>query len=108
MLTVFPVIMNQPLSGKNRKGEIHLTYTEIMIERIRTLCEKRNFTINQLATRSGVSQSTLNNIMQGVVRYPRAVTLHRLAIGFNMTFAELVDFDALNAYSFEEDSESIE
>ena len=46
--------------------------------------------------------------MQGVVRYPRAVTLHRLAIGFNMTFAELVDFDALNAYSFEEDSESIE
>ena len=85
-----------------------MTYTEIMIERIRTLCEKRNFTINQLATSSGVSQSTLNNIMQGVVRYPRAVTLHRLAIGFNMTFAELVDFDALNAYSFEEDSESIE
>lgn len=31
--------------------------------------------------------------------------MHNLAIAFNMTLSELLDFDELNDYSFEDDDE---
>ena len=37
--------------------------------------------------------------------YPRVKTLHKLAIAFNMTLAEFLDFDELNDYSFEDEDE---
>ncbi len=33
------------------------------------------------------------------------MTLHKLAIAFNMTLSEFLDFDELNDYSFDEDEE---
>ena len=51
---------------------------------------------------SGVKQSTLDNIVRGVTRNPRVKTLHKLAIAFNMTLSEFLDFEALNEYAFDE------
>jgi len=49
-----------------------------------------------------LKQSTLDNIVRGITQSPGAVTLHKIAIAFNMTLAEFLDFDELNLYSFED------
>jgi len=80
-------------------------YWEIYINRIKKLCKERRITINKLATMSDVKQSTLDNIMRGLTKNPRVKTLHKLAIAFNMTLSEFLDFEDLNDYSFEDDDD---
>lgn len=82
-----------------------MEYSEIYVKRIKSLCKKRGIAINKLATMSDVKQSTLDNIVRGLTKNPRVKTLHKLAIAFNMTLAEFLDFDELNDYSFENDDE---
>lgn len=82
-----------------------MEYSDIYVNRIRTLCKSRRITINKLATMSGVKQSTLDNIVRGMTKNPRVKTLHKIAIALNMTLAEFLDFDALNAYSFDDDDD---
>lgn len=82
-----------------------MDYSQIYVKRIRSLCKQRGIAINKLATMSGVNQSTLDNIVRGLTKNPRVMTLHKLAIAFNMTLAEFLDFDELNEYLFEEDDE---
>ena len=82
-----------------------MDYPRIIVERITSLCKQRGFSINKLATMSGVKQSTLDNIVRGLTKNPRLKTLHRLAVAFNMTVSELLDFDELNNYSFEDDED---
>lgn len=82
-----------------------MEYSDIYVKRIRSLCKQRGIAINKLATMSGVNQSTLDNIVRGITKDPRVKTLHKVAIAFNMTLAEFLDFDELNDYSFEEDDE---
>ncbi len=85
-----------------------MEYSEIYVNRIRSLCKKRGISVNRLSAMSGVRQSTLDNIMRGMTKNPRAKTLHKIAIAFNMTLAEFLDFDELNEYLFEEDEESLD
>lgn len=82
-----------------------MDYSEIYIKRIRSLCKQRGIAINKLANMSDVKQSTLDNIVRGITKNPRVKTLHKLAIAFNMTLSEFLDFDELNDYSFEEDDD---
>ena len=82
-----------------------MDYSDIYVRRIRSLCKERGIAINKLATMSDVKQSTLDNIVRGLTKNPRVKTLHKVAIAFNMTPAELLDFDELNDYSFEDDTE---
>lgn len=58
--------------------------------------------INILSEMSGVSQSTLDNLVNGKTFNPRIRTLHRIALAFSMTVAEFLDFQTLNDYSIEE------
>ena len=80
----------------------NMEYSEIYVNRIKSLCKQRGIAINKLATMSGVNQSTLDNIVRGITKDPRVKTLHKVAIAFNMTLAEFLDFDELNDYSFED------
>jgi len=80
-----------------------MDYSDIYVKRIRGLCQKRGITVNKLATMSGVRQSTLDNIMRGLTRDPRVKTLHKIAIAFNMTLKEFLDFKELNEYAFEDE-----
>ncbi len=82
-----------------------MDYSRLYVTRIRQLCRQRGIAINKLATMSDVKQSTLDNIVRGLTKNPRVKTLHKLAIAFNMTLAEFLDFPALNDYSFEDDDE---
>lgn len=80
-------------------------YSDIILKRILELCNKRKITLNKLATMSGVSQSTLQNIASGASVNPRIRTLHKIAIAFNMTLAEFLDYPELNNYSFEDEND---
>lgn len=82
-----------------------MAYSDLYVQRIRRLCKERGFTINRLAIMSDVKQSTLDNIMRGVTKNPRVMTLHKIALAFNMTLAEFLDFDALNVYSFDDNAD---
>lgn len=82
-----------------------MDYSEIYVKRIRSLCKQRGFAINKLATMSNVKQSTLDNIVQGNTKNPRVKTLHKLAIAFNMTLSEFLDFEELNDYSFDDNDD---
>ena len=80
-------------------------YSEIYVKRIRQLCKERGIAINKLASMSDVKQSTLDNIVRGLTKNPRIKTLHKVALAFNMTVAEFLDFEELNDYSFEDDDD---
>ena len=81
-----------------------MKYHEIIIIRINTLCKKRNISYNKLAKMCGMTQSTIDNIIRAVTKNPRIKTLHRIALGLNMTLAEFLDFPELNEVSFEEET----
>lgn len=82
-----------------------MEYSDIYVRRIRRLCAERGIAINKLATMSDVKQSTLDNIVRGNTKNPRVKTLHKLAIAFNMTLAEFLDFPELNDYSFDDEAD---
>jgi transcriptional regulator with XRE-family HTH domain len=79
-----------------------MTYSELIVMRISTLCKQRGIAYNKLATMCGLNQSTIDNIVRGVTKDPRVQTLHHIAIGLNMTLSEFLDFKELNDYSFDE------
>lgn len=80
-----------------------MTYSEAIIKRLTELCTERNITINKLATLSGITQSTVDNLMRGKTQNPKLKTLHKLAIGLDMTVSELLDFPEMNETIFEDE-----
>lgn len=80
-----------------------MTYSDVMIKRLTDLCAERNITVNKLANLSGITQSTVENLMKGKTRNPKLKTLHKLAIGLNMTISELLDFPEMNETIFEDE-----
>ena len=82
-----------------------MEYKNVYINRIKQLCAKRGISINKLANMSGVKQSTLDNIIRGNTSAPRVDTIHKVAIAFNMTMSEFLDFDELNSYSFDDNDD---
>jgi len=80
-----------------------MTCSEAVIQRIRYLCDERGLTINKLATLSGLTQSTLNNIIHGTNKSPTLNTLYKIATGLNMTVSEFLDFPEMNETIFNED-----
>lgn len=80
-----------------------MTYSQAIIQRLTKLCSERNITINKLATLSGITQSTVDNLMRGKTKNPKLKTLHKLAIGLDMTVSELLDFPEMNETIFEDE-----
>ena len=81
---------------------MNVEYTQILIDRIRSLCSQWGYTITELAYQSGLKHSTVDNIINGRSFHPQIITLPKIAIAFNMTVAEVLDFEPLNSYSFDE------
>ncbi|WP_027398969.1 helix-turn-helix domain-containing protein [Anaerovorax odorimutans] len=80
-----------------------MTYSDAIIKRLKELCADRNITINKLATLSGITQSTVDNLMRGTTKNPKLKTLHKLAVGLDMTISELLDFPEMNETAFEDE-----
>ena len=84
-----------------------MEYYQIIADRITKLCRERDFSINKLAKMSNIGQSTIDNIIHGSSKNPGIQTLHKIALTFNMTVAEFLDFPELNDFSFDDDNEEI-
>ena len=84
-----------------------MTYADILVGRIASLCKQRGIAYNKLAVMCGLNQSTIDNIVRGITRNPRIQTLHHIAIGLNMTLAEFLNFPELNEFSFDEERSAL-
>ena len=80
-----------------------MTYSGVIINRLKSLCEQKGITVNKLATLSGIRQSTVENIMAGKTKNPKLKTLHKLAIGLNMRVSELLDFPEMDETVFDDE-----
>lgn len=80
-----------------------MTYSKAIIKRLTALCTEKGITINKLATLSGITQSTVENLMKGKTKNPKLKTLHKIATGLNMTVSELLDFYEMNEEKFDDE-----
>ena len=80
-----------------------ITYADAVSRRISQICGDKHITLNKLADLSGLRQSTLENIVKGNTKNPTLRTLHRIAVGLNMTVSELLDFKIMNESVFEDE-----
>ena len=60
-------------------------------ERIAELCEEKHITINKLANISGITQSTLNNIMSGRNNSTTISTIQKICDGVEITVTDFFD-----------------
>ncbi len=70
--------------------------------RILALCEERHITVNKLGTICGITQSTLNNIVNETSQNPTISTIKKICDGLDIT---LCDF--FNTAEFNESEQEI-
>ncbi len=66
---------------------------EAVKNRILQLCNKRCITINKLANISGVTQSTINNIVSGRNNSTTVSTIKKLCDGLDITICDFFNTD---------------
>ena len=64
--------------------------------RILDLCAQRQITVNRLATISGVTQSTINNIVSGRNNSVTVSTIKKLCDGLDISLREFFDVPAFD------------
>ena len=65
-----------------------VTIGEAVKERILELCRQRNISVNKLSSMSGVTQSTVNNIVSGRNHSTTISTIKKLCDGLGITIDE--------------------
>ena len=71
---------------------------QAIANRIIQLCDDQKISVNELASRSGVSPSTVYSILDQRSQNPGAVTLKKLCDGLDITLGDFFstpEFDAL-------------
>ena len=66
---------------------------EAVKERILELCRERDISINRLSSMSGVTQSTVNNIVSGRNHSTTISTIKKLCDGLGITIEEFFHSD---------------
>ena len=64
---------------------------EAVKERILELCREKNLSVNKLSNMSGVTQSTVNNIVSGRNHSATISTIKKLCDGMGITIEEFFD-----------------
>ena len=70
---------------------IPINIGEAVKERILELCRERSISINKLSSMSGVTQSTVNNIVSGRNNSATISTIKKLCDGLDITIEEFFD-----------------
>ena len=70
-----------------------MTSGEAVRLRIEELCRENEITVNKLATMSGITQSTLNNIISGRNRSTTIGTIQKICDGLGITIQEFFESD---------------
>ncbi len=70
-----------------------MTIGEAIRQRIIDLCQQHDISINKLSSISGVTQSTVNNIVSGRNNSATVSTIKKLCDGLGITIIEFFDSD---------------
>lgn len=70
-----------------------MTIGEAVRERIIELCRQRDISINRLCAMSGVTQSTVNNIVSGRNNSTTVSTIKKICDGLGITIEEFFGSD---------------
>ena len=70
-----------------------MTIGEACRKRILDLCDERDITVNKLAIISGVTQSTLNNIISGRNNSATVATIKKLCDGLEISILNFFESD---------------
>ena len=68
-----------------------MNISETVANRILELCKERNLTVNKLSTISGVTQSTVNDIVNHKTKNIGIVTIKMLCDGLEISISEFFD-----------------
>ena len=68
-----------------------MNISQAVAGRIIELCRERGITVNKLCTLSGVTQSTVNDIVNHRAKNIGIVTIKKLCDGFDITITEFFD-----------------
>ena len=68
-----------------------MTISEAVIRRLFELCNERQITINKLSTISGVTQSTVSDIVNGTTASARMDTIKKLCDGLEISVRQFFD-----------------
>lgn len=80
---------------KSKKEENYMTLKQAVHDRIWELCDERGITINKLSIICGITQSTLNNIMNGRNNSVTLSTIKKICDGLEIS---LQDFFASSVF----------
>lgn len=70
-----------------------MTVGEAIRQRIIQLCQERNLSFNKLSSMSGVTQSTVNNIISGRNNSTTVSTIKKLCDGLSITIYDFFHSD---------------
>ena len=70
-----------------------MTVSEAVVQRILNLCNDRNLTINKISNVSGVTQSTISDIVNHTTNNAGIATIKKLCDGFEISIREFFDDD---------------
>ena len=79
------------------KGRIIMNISQATAERFIELCEQNGITINKLATISGVTQSTVNDIVNLKSKNVGIVTIKKLCDGLDISISEFFDTEVFRS-----------
>ena len=68
-----------------------MTISEAVIKRLFELCNERQITINKLSTLSGVTQSTVSDIVNGTTASAKMDTIKKLCDGLEISVRQFFD-----------------
>ena len=80
-----------------------MTLEEAIAKRILELCEQKQITVNKLSMMCGMTQSTLNNIINTGSKRPQVDTIKKICDGLGIGLGEFFSAD-----SFKEVDEEFE
>lgn len=70
-----------------------MNISQAVVKRIEELCRKHKLTVNSLSNASGITQSTVNDIVSGTTYNAGIVTIKKLCDGLGISVREFFDCD---------------
>ena len=74
-----------------------MTLSQAVAHRILQLCNERNISINKLSLICGITQSTVNNIINGGSKNPTISTIKKICDGMDMSLSEFFDCELFSS-----------
>lgn len=74
-----------------------MNISQAVIKRIMELCDERKISVNALSNHSGVTQSTVNDIVNGTTYNTGIATIKKLCDGLDISVRDFFNSDIFDA-----------